>query len=509
VSWWTNLLARLGNAEHALERALGLPGVPADAPVDGEAPAAAVAGGGVASVAAAPSTLTPKAGTEARAARIRALAADLSAAWPELSGEAGPMPPQALELALAQAGLESSWGAGWTDHTARGGGDMRGSNNFGARQCGQGGAGAAWSCVEYGDTTPNADGTSTPVKATFRYFRDAEGRSAAQNGARYFLRDLLVTWPVKPQLLAGDVAGYVHRLGPDKANGGLYYYGGFGKDFAAREANYGKAVDRLLPEVAAALGHDRVYATPMGAPRDPALAGAGAADLPAFDPPAWVQIDAPGGLRVWTTAEPLSVGGVRRPMSFAQALGAARAMNAVLVTKPLSDARWAQATDKRITSPVQSRDGAHFNDPAQNAAFAATLGPVGTALRHGGWKDTILDPLVPLKREGPGSMAFYGWRKPGGGVWQRGVSSDHDRKWIEYDSLHPLFRRDATRDGQPVDLLAELAKPGSPLVQAPVAPHVLEELGGVTSAPSAIGGPDPLASLLSDLPDNGAGLGVG
>ena len=36
-----------------------------------------------------------------------------------------------------------AWGLGWTDKTAHGAGDMRGSNNYGARQCGAHDTGAA------------------------------------------------------------------------------------------------------------------------------------------------------------------------------------------------------------------------------------------------------------------------------------------------------------------------------------------------------------------------------
>jgi hypothetical protein len=240
--------------EHRAERALGLHPPPE-------------VGKALAEVAANP-------GTAARAERIRGIAVNLTRYWPELSGKSGAMPPQALELALAQAGLESTWGAGWSDKTASGAGDMRGSNNYGARQCGSHDTGgASWHCVPYGDTTPNADGTSTPIAASFRYYQDGEGRSAAENGAYYFLKDLTHQWPVTAELESGSVKAYAHRLGPDKANGGLYYYGGFGKNFAEREANYAKAITRFLPEVAAALGHARVMAT---VDNDPPLAGANA-----------------------------------------------------------------------------------------------------------------------------------------------------------------------------------------------------------------------------------------
>lgn len=255
MTFLTTLWAGLVNAEHALERALGLTPPP---DVDGGEAAASPRGVVLASGA----PLTPRAGSAAHAAAIQAIAANLKRYWPELTGRTTDMPPQALELALAQSGLESVFGLGWSDKAATGGGDMRGSNNYGARQCGRNDCGAAaWRCVPYGDTTPSADGTSKPIAASFRYYQDGEGRTAAENGAYYFLRDLTHTWNVVPQLDSGSVVAYARRLGPDKANGGLYYYGGFGKTFAEREAGYVAAIRSYLPEVAAALGHDRVYAT--------------------------------------------------------------------------------------------------------------------------------------------------------------------------------------------------------------------------------------------------------
>lgn len=218
---------------------------------------------------------------------------------------------------------------------------------------------------------------------------------------------------------------------------------------------------------------------------DPTMRGA--ATTAELDPIQWIEIDAPGGYRVKTTAEPLSVGGVRLPMSFGDLIRYAAANNALPLTKAISQARWEQAIDRRLTAPVQSKDGAHFNDAAQNATFAATLGPVGHVLRDGGWKEMIVDPSVPLTKTGPNSMVFFGWRKPDGSTIQQGISSHHDRKWIEYDSFGSLVSRDGTLNGQPVDLLAEIAK-GGPL-GGPLAPWLVAELSGAASA-----APGPLAS---------------
>lgn len=253
-SFWNGLI----RAEHRLERAIGLHPAP-DEPDEPEgAPTPDAPSSPPSSVTPATMTLVPRAGNATTAARARRLGELLSRYWPELSGESGAMPPQALELALAQAGLESVYGGGWSDKTANGGGDMRGSNNYGARQCGAHDEGAGpWHCVEYGDH--NADGSA--IAARFRFYEAGQGRTAEENGAFYFLRDLLKTWPVKAELLSGDAGRYAHRLGPDKAHGGLFYFGGFGASIPEREGSYVKAIASRLPEVAAALGHDHVYAS--------------------------------------------------------------------------------------------------------------------------------------------------------------------------------------------------------------------------------------------------------
>lgn len=227
--------------------------------------------------------LVPKAGSPGAAARIRALKPLLSKYWTELTGDPNPMPPQALELAVSQAGLESSYGGGWTDKTSKGQGDMRGSNNLGARQCGRFDTGGpSWRCVPYGDSMPMPDGSQKPIEASFRYYQAGEGRSAEENGAYYFLRDLVKQWPTAPELRTGDALMYsliLYRKG---------YFGGFNvkaperarmkgtldtlvalgvpkrnvdpEQVAARVASYAKAIGMRLPEVSAALGHDKVYA---------------------------------------------------------------------------------------------------------------------------------------------------------------------------------------------------------------------------------------------------------
>lgn len=210
---------------------------------------------------------------------------------------------------------------------------------------------------------------------------------------------------------------------------------------------------------------------------DPPMAGA--PDLPTFDPVTWVPINV-AGYQLQRSAEPLSVNGIRRPISFGQHLAAARALDALPLTREISRASWNQAADKRLVNPIYSPDGAHYNDPKQNAVFAAQLGPVGTVLRDGAWKEMVLASF--LKPTGPGSMNFYGWHMPPAGekIEQKGDGSPHDRNWIEYDSFGSLMKRDAIDpQGMPVDLLALLAAGSSPLMTGQLPAFLVDELGGL------------------------------
>lgn len=221
---------------------------------------------------------------------------------------------------------------------------------------------------------------------------------------------------------------------------------------------------------------------------DPVMAGAAG-----YDPVTWIEIDV-NGYKVKTNAEPLSIGGVPVAMSFAQLLDAARSLNAIPITAPISDARWAAAEDRRIVNPVPSKDGAHYNDTAQNATFAAAYGPLGTILRDGGHKEMVLAPN--LVTTGPNSMIFYGWRKADGSTYQKGIRSDHDRAWIEYDSYGSLARRDATDpQGNSVDLLDVLSAGGSPLMAGKLPAFLDVELRGGSASGAGISASHPLAGL--------------
>jgi hypothetical protein len=121
------------------------------------------------------------------------------------------VPQQALEIALAQAGHEGRWGAGWS-------GDMAGSNNMGGYQCGGDKGGVYFKCVEHTDSRPNADGTQTPYKVTFRYYidgttPDGKSRSAKEAAVWDFLNSITSSkrFDLSEPLRSGDILEYARQ----------------------------------------------------------------------------------------------------------------------------------------------------------------------------------------------------------------------------------------------------------------------------------------------------------
>jgi Putative peptidoglycan binding domain len=129
--------------------------------------------------------------------------------------------------------LETGYGTGW-----RGAG--AGSHNLGAIQ-----AGASWAgdTFEFTDTHPNADGTSSPYRASFRWYHDAAA------GWDDLVKVVYVNRQRGTVLAAADrddsyaVSAELHRTG---------YYEGFGSTVSQRIANHHAALRRCVAAADAA-----------------------------------------------------------------------------------------------------------------------------------------------------------------------------------------------------------------------------------------------------------------
>jgi hypothetical protein len=217
----------------------------------------------------APLVPRPASGNETGpAGRVPGVAKRIADVWRELFSSE--IPPQALEIALAQAWLESgiadSSGGWWADKTSKGAGNMTGSGNLGARQCGTGDHGGdAWTCVPYGDSrpaTPAEIAAGKPAQISFpvdfRYYKAGQiggkQRSKDEAAAFDFVTSITKQWPAKAELESGDVLAYAEKQYRN------HYYGGFGSTPADRIAGYAKAIADHLPPIASALGYDKVHA---------------------------------------------------------------------------------------------------------------------------------------------------------------------------------------------------------------------------------------------------------
>lgn len=372
---------------------------------------------------------------------------------------------ESLRLWLAQTNLESSFGHGWGPNCW----------NMGAEQCPGGQPGPDYSCVDHKDS--HADGSGYVAK--YKCFPSQEAAARGYLG----LLDANRYASAKSAAESGDALGFVKGL----FSGG--WFEGTGDTPEQRWGGYLSGILARLPAIDEALASRG---------DDPPMSGRGetepqpvAVDGDGFDPIAWIEIDAGNGYMVQTNAEPLSRGGVPVTMSFYQEIIACVSLGAVPVTAQIEDARWRAASNLTIVPSVPSPDGAvsvtTSRGRGQAAKFAASYGPLGSVLRAGGSKVMLAendrrkvksDAAAMLKEHGPGSMSFYGWKaNVPDGMIQKGIKSDHDREWIEYDSFAYVAKREATLNGQRVDLLTELAR-GCPL-GGPLAPWLVRALGGV------------------------------
>jgi hypothetical protein len=179
--------------------------------------------------------------------------------------------------------------------------------------------------------------------------------------------------------------------------------------------------------------------------------------------PEWTTLTI-GAYEITVTNEPLTVNKIRQPTSMADAIEIAKALKALPITPVVSDARWKKAGALGTQIPgkggLGDKSGALLNDLDQvqrwNKMFPNTGG-----FSDGFWKESVIVP--GLKQKGKGALAQYGLRYPDGKMVQQGKPGDHDQSWGDYSNTPTYMLRAAKKDGQPVDLLDELAAKGCPL----------------------------------------------
>ena len=170
------------------------------------------------------------------AERTRHLAELFGRVWPHA------LSPAERQMVLAISAVE---GMGVWD------GEMAGSNNFGGEQCTTGelagGGGATFRCVPHVDH--HADGTE--YTTGFRYYLDANGRTADENGAADFLRTLHA--PIRPRTGAVlERGGSLHELAD--AMHRVHYFEGDATGGKDPVLGYAKALETRLRQVASELG---------------------------------------------------------------------------------------------------------------------------------------------------------------------------------------------------------------------------------------------------------------
>ncbi len=191
----------------------------------------------------------------------------------------------------------------------------------------------------------------------------------------------------------------------------------------------------------------------------------------------WVPIKV-GEYEVQVMADGASVYGLRMPASFADMLHMVSTVNDILpITKPVADAIWANAAKRIVLDPIgpaEIANGHNAAGVAQVQKWDAEMGPISTGpLYDGASKDWILESGIA-----DGKAVNYGLRKADGSVWQT-PGHGHDDAWKDYSQLARFMKRQATKTGQPVDLLEEL-KTGSSL-GGPLPTWILNRLQGGVS----------------------------
>jgi hypothetical protein len=166
----------------------------------------------------------------------------------------------------------------------------------------------------------------------------------------------------------------------------------------------------------------------------------------------WTQIPV-NEYEIMVSNEPLSVGGLRLPTNMNEEILIANALQALPITPAVSNARWANATNRQTFGGLGDPRGAVWNDPGQVIAWNAKYPQTGV-FSDGYWKEGVIVPGLT-----PTSFAQFGGRTTmaaNSPTVQQGFPGPHDWNYKDYSNTPTYMGRTALKNGVQVDLLDEL-----------------------------------------------------
>jgi len=179
----------------------------------------------------------------------------LAAAWPLVTGREATLPE--LQIAGAIAAHESNYGlAAYRNELT---GESFHLNNWGAIHC----SGSAVppcdsDCVEVTESSPTR---VTPDNPLGHMQACMQAYASPTDGARVFVKAVTLRRPtVWAGMQAGDIDETIRAMHDDRP----IYFEGFGATAAIQKAGYAGAVDKLVQEIASAMGE--VVAARRGGP---------------------------------------------------------------------------------------------------------------------------------------------------------------------------------------------------------------------------------------------------
>ncbi|TKD00414.1 hypothetical protein [Polyangium fumosum] len=188
----------------------------------------------------------------------------------------------------------------------------------------------------------------------------------------------------------------------------------------------------------------------------------------------WVEIPAPGGYLIRVAGDPLSCLGLRLPFTFAEVVSICRGADLLPHTHVTADARW-RAASRRLVVPLL---GTGAQDYESSLKWNAQIGRLGTPgeIVDGPWKEWILTDDRLKRLPTPDTSINYGGRLSDAENAAVVQTPGMRHNWVhkDYSQLFAPLARKALKNGQPVDLLDELAR-GCEL-GGPLPPWLIERL---------------------------------